>query len=71
MVEILAKFGKSYSDDLRLKAMGSKEQEFVKILHEELELPLSVEEFSKEYLSHFTVALVNAELKPGRSRFSY
>ncbi|XP_054269481.1 probable pseudouridine-5'-phosphatase [Macrosteles quadrilineatus] len=68
VVKILAKFGKSYSDDLRLKAMGTKEQEFLKILHEELELPLSLEEFSKEYLSHFTVALANAELKPGAER---
>ncbi|KAG8298212.1 Pseudouridine-5'-phosphatase [Homalodisca vitripennis] len=48
--------------------MGTKEQDTVRILVEELKLPVDVEEFNKEYMNCIVPTLSDVELKPGAEK---
>lgn len=42
---ILNKFGKKYTDDMRMKVLGTPEQMTAKLLVEEMKLPINSDEF--------------------------
>uniref|UniRef100_A0A1B6FTG0 Uncharacterized protein n=1 Tax=Cuerna arida TaxID=1464854 RepID=A0A1B6FTG0_9HEMI len=65
---LLEKYGKVYTDEVMLKVMGTKEQDTVRILVEELKLPVDLEEFKKEYMNCVIPTLADVELKPGAEK---
>ncbi|XP_054267432.1 probable pseudouridine-5'-phosphatase [Macrosteles quadrilineatus] len=68
MEDILRKYGKVYTDEVKLKVVGSKEQDTYRILVEELNLPVTPDELAKECFAYFKEALERAELKPGAEK---
>lgn len=67
--EILEKYGKVYTDDVRLKVVGTNEQDTARILVEELNIPKTPEDFFTECFEHFKTVLNKAELKPGNLKY--
>uniref|UniRef100_A0A1B6LEA4 Uncharacterized protein n=1 Tax=Graphocephala atropunctata TaxID=36148 RepID=A0A1B6LEA4_9HEMI len=65
---LLEKYGKVYTEEIRFKVMGSTEQDFCRILVEELKLPMSAEEFEKVSTDWVLKDLKDVELKPGAER---
>lgn len=46
MQELLAEYGKTYPEELRLKVLGTRQQDGVRIIVDALKLPITYEEFS-------------------------
>lgn len=61
----LEKYGKKYTDDVRIKVVGTKEQDTCRIIVEELKLPTSSTEFADELFEYYKSSLGRAEIKPG------
>lgn len=61
----LEKYGKKYTDDVRIKVVGTKEQDTCRIIVEELKLPTSSIEFAEELFEYYKSSLGRAEIKPG------
>lgn len=64
---MIAKYGKSYPMDLRLKVLGRTEQAAVSTIVNELKLPLSDVQYRKEVTELLDKMLVNVPLMDGRS----
>ncbi|RZF32007.1 hypothetical protein LSTR_LSTR007085 [Laodelphax striatellus] len=66
--KLLKQYGHIYTEDIRVKVLGTKEQDTAKIIIESYKLPLSVEEFSKESKKLQLNDLSKATLLPGAER---
>uniref|UniRef100_A0A1B6DCE2 pseudouridine 5'-phosphatase n=2 Tax=Clastoptera arizonana TaxID=38151 RepID=A0A1B6DCE2_9HEMI len=44
--ELVSKYGKEYTEELRLKVLGTRQQDAVRIIVDALQLPITYEEFS-------------------------
>ncbi|XP_075236423.1 pseudouridine-5'-phosphatase-like [Lycorma delicatula] len=64
----LSKYDKNYTDELRAKVMGTTEKDSIKIIHSELNLPVTEEEFHIESKKIQLSKLSSAELMPGAER---
>lgn len=63
--DIAHQFGKEYVTEVKLKVLGTPEQDTAKILIRELDLPLSSEEFLLMYKLKVKEELQNPSLMPG------
>ena len=68
--EIVGQYGKVYSLDVRLKVLGTPEPETARIIIEELQLPLTVEEFIKVYKPLCEKELGNPVILPGKNEMN-
>lgn len=62
---ILSKFGKDYTFELKLKLMGSQSHETAETVIKELDLPMTVEEFLEESNNEFQKLFPDTEVLPG------
>lgn len=62
---ILSRFGKFYTFELKQQLMGSKSIETAKTIISELDLPLTVEEFLVESNKEFEKLFPDTEVLPG------
>ncbi|CAG9567961.1 unnamed protein product [Danaus chrysippus] len=65
---IVSRYGKTYTFELKMKLMGSQSHELAKIITEELELPLTPDEFLVESRKQFQELFPDTELMPGAER---
>ncbi|CAH1992464.1 unnamed protein product [Acanthoscelides obtectus] len=63
--DIAMQFGKTYTDDIKMKILGTPEKDTARIAVTEMQLPITVEEFFKMYKAKVFVELQNPELMPG------
>lgn len=63
---ILSRYGKEYTFELKQKLMGLQSQESAKVLISTHNLPLSVEEMIEESKKQFAVLFPNSQLMPGK-----
>lgn len=66
--QVLAKYGKEYTWELRDMVMGTVEQDTAKILINELNLPLTSEQFRAELKASQKGGLSQAQFMPGAER---
>ena len=64
--QLAAKYGKKYTWDVRMKVMGIREQETAKIIVNDLDLPLTYEEYLKEAICLQRSLFQQAEFMPGK-----
>lgn len=62
---ILSRFGKEYTFELKLKLMGSQTHEAAQIVISDLNLPMTVEEFISETKEQFQKLFPETQLMPG------
>ncbi|XP_077294004.1 pseudouridine-5'-phosphatase-like [Arctopsyche grandis] len=65
---VVSKYGKNYTWDLKVQLMGKQGRECAEIIIEKLELPLTIDEFISETKKHFEVLFPNVTLMPGAQR---
>ncbi|KAK9504597.1 hypothetical protein O3M35_010899 [Rhynocoris fuscipes] len=65
---VLARYGKKYTDEVRLAVLGTVEKETARIIVEKLQLPLTAEEFNKTAKIEQSKVLGDVNLKPGAER---
>ncbi|XP_023940228.2 pseudouridine-5'-phosphatase [Bicyclus anynana] len=65
---VVSRYGKDYTFDIKLKIMGCQAQESAKVVVNALELPITAEEFMKETKGQFEVLFPDSELMPGARR---
>ena len=65
--QILDRYGKTFEWSLKTKMMGRKPIDGATILVEELQLPMTPEEFHKELYGNLMSMFPDAELMPGQS----
>ncbi|XP_068619510.1 pseudouridine-5'-phosphatase-like isoform X1 [Battus philenor] len=65
---ILSRFGKEFTFDIKLKLMGSQAHECAQILITDLDLPMTVEEFIMETKVQFQMLFPDTGLMPGAKR---
>ncbi|CAH1155230.1 unnamed protein product [Phaedon cochleariae] len=63
--DIAKEFGKKYTKDVKIKVMGTPEPETARIIIQELELPLTPEEFLAKYEVKVREDLKSPKLMPG------
>nr|CAH7718333.1 unnamed protein product [Callosobruchus chinensis] len=63
--DIASQYGKTYTDDVKTKILGTPEKDTARLAVTELQLPLSPEEFLKMYKAKVMVELQNPQLMPG------
>ncbi|CAH1781760.1 unnamed protein product, partial [Owenia fusiformis] len=63
--ELCEKYGKTFTWEIKAKQMGKKEQESAKILINELELPITVEEYLRQMHEAQERLFPHCELLPG------
>lgn len=68
LTEIAASFGKVYDLRIKLKILGTPEPDTARIAIEEMNLPLTTEEFLKVYRKRVDEELTNPILMPGAQR---
>ncbi|CAD5110912.1 DgyrCDS273 [Dimorphilus gyrociliatus] len=66
--EMLEKYNKKFTWDLKLKQMGKQEQEAAKVAIDELNLPITVEEYLKHMHEGQSRLFPKAELLPGAEK---
>lgn len=66
---ITSRYGKKYSWELRQKVMGKTFGEGAKMIIEELNMPITVDEFQKECATLFEDELPNAKVLPGKIKY--
>lgn len=64
--QILDRYGKTFEWSLKTKMMGRKPIEGATILVEDLQLPMTPEEFHKELYGNLMSMFPDAELMPGQ-----
>lgn len=62
---IAKQFGKEYTQDVRMKVLGTPEKDTAKICITEMDLPLTSEEFIDQYHQGIQRELKNPPLLPG------
>ncbi|KAH9632005.1 hypothetical protein HF086_016565 [Spodoptera exigua] len=62
---IVSRYGKNYTFDLKLKLMGLQSHETAKMIVSELQLPMSIEEFLEESKKQFELLFPETQLMPG------
>lgn len=62
---VISKYGKDYTWDMKVQLMGKQGQECAEIIVKALELPLTPNEFISETKKHFEVLFPNVDLMPG------
>ncbi|CAH1636057.1 unnamed protein product [Spodoptera littoralis] len=65
---IVSRYGKNYTFELKLKLMGLQSLETAKMIVSELELPMTIEEFIEESNKQFKLLFPEAQLMPGAKR---
>ncbi|CAH1184051.1 unnamed protein product [Phyllotreta striolata] len=63
--EIAEEYGKQYTEDMKVKVMGTPEPESIRIMMEELKLPITREEFVEKYITKVNLYTQSPELMPG------
>ncbi|CAH1119193.1 unnamed protein product [Phaedon cochleariae] len=63
--DIVVKYGKEYTEDCRIKVLGTPEQDTAKIVVKELDLPITPDEFLVIYKEMQKTELQNPVLLPG------
>ncbi|KAF6207083.1 hypothetical protein GE061_018322 [Apolygus lucorum] len=66
--KIIEGFGKTYDPELRLKILGTKEQDTAQTIVRCLELPITPDEFSRLAKEDLAIMYSNIPLKPGAQR---
>lgn len=66
MTDIAQSFGKSYPDELKLKILGTPEQDTARIAVAELQLPMTPDEFLDQYHVKVAEGLKNPNIMPGK-----
>lgn len=66
MQNILSRYGKEYTFDLKQKLMGLHAHESAKLVISTHDLPLSVEELMEESKKQFLELFPNSQLMPGK-----
>lgn len=62
---ILSRFGKDYTFELKQRLMGLQSLETAKIIIEELDLPMTVEQFLEESNKEFVKLFPDTQVLPG------
>lgn len=62
---IAKEYGKTYTDECKLKLNGTIETETARIAIEEMGLPLTIEEFLKKFHDYSDMQLPECPLMPG------
>lgn len=62
---IVSRYGKNYTFDLKLKLMGCQSQETAKMIVKELDLPMTADEFIAESKEQFQALFPDTQLMPG------
>ncbi|CAG4965996.1 unnamed protein product [Parnassius apollo] len=65
---VVSRFGKDYTFELKLKLMGTQAHEAAQTLIKALDLPMTVEEFITETKEQYQILFPDAELMPGAKR---
>ncbi|XP_034835770.1 pseudouridine-5'-phosphatase-like [Maniola hyperantus] len=65
---IVSRYGKDYTFDLKLKLMGCQSKETAELIVSALELPMTPEEFIEETKEQFEALFPDSELMPGVKR---
>ncbi|KAL3282542.1 hypothetical protein HHI36_005722 [Cryptolaemus montrouzieri] len=68
LCEIAASYGKTFDLRIKLKILGTPEPDTARIAIEEMNLPLTVEEFLKVYRKRVDEELTNPVLMPGAAK---
>lgn len=63
---IVSRFGKNYTFDLKLKLMGLQSHETAKMIISALQLPMTNEEFMEESKKQFEMLFPDTQLMPGK-----
>ncbi|KOB65504.1 2-deoxyglucose-6-phosphate phosphatase [Operophtera brumata] len=66
--KIVSKFGKEYTWELKMRLMGFQALETANIIVEELELPMTADEFIAESTLHMQTLFPDTEVLPGAKR---
>ncbi|XKL60569.1 hypothetical protein PGB90_007626 [Kerria lacca] len=65
---ILGKYGKTYTDEMRIKVMGTVPKDTYSIFIKDYQLPVSVEDLTNEIFSQLLMNMEAAELMPGAEK---
>lgn len=71
MTEVAAKFGKTYSLDLRYKVLGAPELDGARMVVNELKLPISVEEYISMVRAFESKVMSDVDILPGSYNFYF
>ncbi|XP_065210519.1 probable pseudouridine-5'-phosphatase [Planococcus citri] len=66
--KVLSRYGKTYTEDMRVKVMGTVPRDTYSIFIKEYELPVELDNFYKEISSELIQVMDKADLMPGVER---